>query len=46
MEKPNNIKRFGDFIRETRMAREITLKQIAEYLGISLSLLSDYGGKK
>jgi transcriptional regulator with XRE-family HTH domain len=41
MEKPINIKRFGDFIREARMAREITLKQMAEYLGMSLSLLSD-----
>ena len=35
--------RFGDFIKHKRMndSREITLKDMAEILGISLSLLSD-----
>ena len=35
--------RFGDFIKKKRMndSREITLKDLSERLGISLSLLSD-----
>jgi len=34
-------KRFGDFIKEIRKDRGITLKDMSEYLEISLSLLSD-----
>ena len=35
--------RFGDFIKSRRLAdpRELTLKDVAEVLGVSLSLLSD-----
>lgn len=35
--------RFGEFIKSKRLAdpRELTLKDVAEKLGVSLSLLSD-----
>ena len=40
--------RFGDFIKKKRMAdpRELTLKDVAERLGISLTLLSDIENKR
>lgn len=41
MENLTHILRFGDYIRERRMSREITLKHMSEALGISLGLLSD-----
>jgi transcriptional regulator with XRE-family HTH domain len=41
VENLSHIKRFGDYIRELRIEKEITLKQMSECLGISLGLLSD-----
>lgn len=34
-------KRFGDYIKELRRDRDMTLKQVSDYLDISLTLLSD-----
>jgi len=34
-------KRFGDYIKELRRSRDLTLKQVSDFLEISLSLLSD-----
>ena len=33
--------RFGEYIRFQRLRREITLREMSEALGISLSMLSD-----
>ncbi|MFI3165306.1 MAG: helix-turn-helix transcriptional regulator [Bacillota bacterium] len=35
------VKKFGDLAKELRTSKRITLKEMAETLGISLSLLSD-----
>ena len=39
MEK--QVKSFGDYLKELRRDRDFTLKQVSDYLGISLTLLSD-----
>ncbi len=34
-------KRFGDYLKELRRSRDLTLKEVSDFLEISLSLLSD-----
>ena len=39
-------KEFGDFIKELRRAKGITLDQLSNYIGVSLSFLSDIENKR
>jgi len=44
MERPQ--KEFGDYLKEYRRRKGVTLQQVAERLGVSLSLISDIENKR